>query len=84
MDLHGGPTSAITQVDHASTSYVHRNALWKFELYYRVDNNVAYSAGGQSFLNGWVDTIKSTYPGTLGMYINYADPSLSPGKAHTE
>ena len=50
IDLHGGPTSAITQVDHASTPYAHRNALWKFELYDRVANNVIYPVGGESFL----------------------------------
>jgi FAD/FMN-containing dehydrogenase len=45
---------------------------------------VAYPAGGQNFLNGWVDTVKTTYPGTLGMYINYADPGLTKHEAHTE
>lgn len=84
IDLHGGPTSAISQIDHSSTSYAHRNALWKFELYDRVLNNVTYPVGGQSFLNGWVETVKATYPGTLGMYINYADPGLSKSEAHTE
>jgi len=84
IDIHGGPTSAITQVDHDSTSYPHRNALWKFELYDRVANNVAYPAGGQKFLNGWVDTVQDTYPGTLGMYINYADPELNATQAHNQ
>jgi hypothetical protein len=84
IDLHGGPTSAITQVDHASTSYAHRDALFKWELYDRVSNDIPYPAGAQSFLNGWVDTIKSTYPGVLGMYINYADPSLTTAEAHSE
>jgi Berberine and berberine like len=84
IDLHGGPTSAITQVDHSSTSYAHRNALWKFELYDRVPVNATYPAGGESFLNGWVETVKDTYPGTLGMYINCADPGLSKNEAHTE
>jgi hypothetical protein len=84
IDLHGGPTSAITQIDHSSTSYAHRNALWKFELYDRVPTNATYPVGGESFLNGWVETVKATYPGTLGMYINYADPGLSKSEAHNE
>jgi hypothetical protein len=65
-----------------ATSYVHRSALLKYEFYDRVDNGT-YPPDGFSFLNDWVDTITHTMNTTaFGMYINYADPSLSAWQAH--
>ncbi|KAF4635639.1 hypothetical protein G7Y89_g2458 [Cudoniella acicularis] len=81
IDAHGGPTSAISKVAPNATSYAHRNALLKYEFYDRV-NSGSYPSNGFGFLNGWVaaitDTMKTT---TFGMYINYADPSLSATQA---
>ncbi|KAH9212692.1 glucooligosaccharide oxidase [Leptodontidium sp. 2 PMI_412] len=82
IDLHGGPTSAISKVADNATSYAHRNALLKYEFYDRVSSG-SYPANGFSFLNGWVASITSAMnTTTFGMYMNYADPSLSTTDAH--
>jgi hypothetical protein len=66
-----------------ATSYAHRNALLKYEFYDRVYSG-NYPSNGFSFLNGWVETITATMKETtFGMYINYADPTLSLDEAHT-
>jgi len=86
VDLHGGPNSAITQVPLDDTSYVHRKALFKYEFYDSVYSG-SYPSDGLSFLNGWVSTITDTMADTqfspVGMYINYADPTLTADEAHT-
>lgn len=83
VDLHGGPTSAVSAVPIDSTSYVHRPALFKYEFYDRVDSGT-YPLNGFSFLDGWVDAITRTMnTTTFGMYINYADPTLNATQAHT-
>jgi hypothetical protein len=56
VDLHGGPSSAITKLGPEYSSYAHRNALLKYEFYDRV-NSGSYPSNGFSFLNGWVDTV---------------------------
>lgn len=54
-----------------------------YQFYDRVTTG-SYPSDGFSFLDGWVDTITSTMNDTVfGMYYNYADPTLSAGKAHT-
>ncbi|KAH8654525.1 hypothetical protein BGZ60DRAFT_418700 [Tricladium varicosporioides] len=81
VDAHGGPSSAITKVPANATSYAHRNAILKYEFYDRV-NSGSYPSNGFGFLNGWVDAIVSNMKTTkFGMYINYADPSLSAATA---
>jgi hypothetical protein len=85
IDIHGGPQSAITRVPADETSYAHRNALLKYEFYDRTSET--YPADGFDFLNGWVatitDTMKDTKYSPFGMYINYADTTLSAEEAHT-
>ena len=82
LDCHGGKYSAISKVAANETSYGHRNAIFKMEFYDRVQSG-AYPSNGFSFLNGWVDAIeKAQGTGPLGMYINYADPTLSAETAH--
>ncbi|TVY84607.1 FAD-linked oxidoreductase azaL [Lachnellula suecica] len=94
IDLHGGPTSAISKVPMDSTSYAHRNALFKYEFYDRVDSG-SYPSTGFSFLNGWVASLVNARKKrgqkadgckvpttTFGMYINYADSSLTADQAH--
>lgn len=56
IDLHGGPTSAISKVSPDATSYAHRTALFKYEFYDRVDSG-SYPSNGFSFLNGWVASL---------------------------
>jgi hypothetical protein len=82
IDLHGGPGSAVTQVPADATSYAHRKALLKYEFYDRVYSG-NYPSNGFNFLNGWVETITGTMnETTFGMYVNYADPTLSLDEAH--
>ena len=82
VDLHGGPSSAITKVPPEDTSYAHRDALFKYQFYDRVFTG-KYPDNGFSFLDGWVDSIRNTMNSTtFGMYINYADPTLSATEAH--
>ncbi|KAL2063766.1 hypothetical protein VTL71DRAFT_5571 [Oculimacula yallundae] len=82
IDLHGGPSSAISKVEDGATAYAHRNALLKYEFYDRVYSG-SYPSNGFSFLNGWVSSITSTMNTTqFGMYMNYADPTLSTNDAH--
>jgi len=86
IDLHGGPTSAITAVPDSDTSYAHRNALLKYEFYDRVYSG-SYPSNGFDFLNGWVaaitETMEDTQYSPFGMYYNYADTSLSSSEAHS-
>jgi hypothetical protein len=82
IDLHGGKNAAITQVSANSTAYAHRNAVFKMQFYDRTYNG-NYDPSWQSFLNGWVKAIQDASPGqNFGMYINYADTSLTKDQAH--
>ncbi|KAH8744511.1 glucooligosaccharide oxidase [Diaporthe sp. PMI_573] len=81
LDLHGGPNSAISKVLSDSTSYAHRGAIFKAQFYDSVFGGT-YPKDGFSFLNGWVSAVTSTMNTTdFGMYINYADTSLSTTEA---
>jgi hypothetical protein len=82
MDIHGGNGSAVTSVSNSATAYAHRDALLKFELFDQ-DFSGTYPATGFSFLNGWVNaTMSNMDPDDMGMYINYADTSLTQKEAH--
>ncbi|KAK0646726.1 hypothetical protein B0T16DRAFT_328146 [Cercophora newfieldiana] len=80
IDFYGGKNSAITKVPTNATSYPYRDQyVWLFELYDRV-NSGSYPSNGFSFLDGWVKSFTDNHRGTndeWGMYINYADPTMS-------
>jgi hypothetical protein len=83
IDSHGGANAAITNVTLDATSYAHRNATFKMQFYDRIYNG-NYDPKWQSFLNGWVGNITAAMPSVnFGMYINYADTSLTKDEAHT-
>jgi hypothetical protein len=83
FDSHGGANSAITNISSDATAYAHRNATFKMQFYDRVYSGT-YDPAWQSFLNGWVGNITAASPGVnYGMYINYADTSLSKEEAHS-
>ncbi|KAF2473411.1 FAD-binding domain-containing protein [Lindgomyces ingoldianus] len=83
FDCHGGNGSAITKVSADSTSYAHRNATFKMQFYDRVASG-NYDPSWMPFLNGWVKSITDAMPSVnFGMYINYADTSLTKDEAHT-
>src|SRR6188474_2175722 len=80
IDFYGGKNSAITKVPGTATSYPYRDEyLWLFELYDRV-NSGSYPSNGFSFLDGWVKSFTDNHKAAndqWGMYINYADPTMS-------
>ena len=85
MDLASGPTSKIYSIPASQTSYPHRAALLKFQFYDDAGTNSTdvYPSDGFDFLNGWVSAIENAMSGTtLGMYYNYADPTLGATEAH--
>lgn len=83
FDCHGGAKSAISNVSVDATAYAHRNATFKMQFYDRVYNG-NYDPSWFSFLNGWIGAISTASPGVnFGMYINYADTSLTKEEAHT-
>ncbi|KAF3079475.1 hypothetical protein TWF102_003626 [Orbilia oligospora] len=79
IDIHGGPTSAISNITgEAGGSYAHRAAVFKYQFYDSVFGGGTYPSNGFDFLNGWVNSVTSVSPAnTWSMYINYADTSLS-------
>ncbi|KAF2839642.1 Glucooligosaccharide oxidase [Patellaria atrata CBS 101060] len=83
IDLHGGVNSAITKVPHNATSYAHRSATLKYEFNSLVFPGETYPENGIPFLNDFVGTITETMKNeTIGMYVNYADPTLTAEQAH--
>ncbi|CZS98805.1 related to reticuline oxidase precursor; berberine bridge enzyme [Rhynchosporium agropyri] len=81
IDLHGGPSSAISKVPDGDTSYPHRNALLKYQFH--DSSSGEFPSDGFSVLNGWVESLTKAMPETtIGMYVNYADTSLSTAEAH--
>lgn len=83
MNFDGGPSSAIQKVPASSSSFAHREAVLGFEFVDAVANNATYPADGFAFLNGMVAAIETAQGNeTLGMYYNYADPSLPAPEAH--
>ncbi|KAK3366153.1 hypothetical protein B0T24DRAFT_414925 [Lasiosphaeria ovina] len=84
IDLHGGSTSAVTELEVDATSYAHRDYLLMYLFYDRVDRNVAYPADGfattQNFIRNITDGMgKSAW----GQYINYPDPNMDQITAQT-
>lgn len=83
FDCHGGKGSAISNVSADATAYAHRNATFKMQFYDRVSSG-NYDSSWFPFLNGWIKAIQDASPGVnYGMYINYADTSLSKTDAHS-
>lgn len=83
FDCHGGKGSAITNVSADATAYAHRNATFKMQFYDRV-NSGNYDSAWFPFLNNWIKAITDASPGVnYGMYINYADTSLTKEEAHS-
>lgn len=84
IDMHGGANSAVTAVPVTATAYPHRDKLFKMQFYDTTyANNGTYNPEWFSFLNGWVSAIEKASPNEqFGMYVNYADTSLSKDEAH--
>lgn len=77
LDLHGGPTSAISSVPNSATAYAHRDKAFLIQLYHHGDNEKPYPPEAISMLKGWINTTTRSLPkGDWGMYVNYVDSEL--------
>ncbi|KAK0102651.1 hypothetical protein ONS95_006255 [Cadophora gregata] len=69
----------MTQTPSPSTSYAHRTSLYEWQLVAQVAAP-PFPDAGIEWLNNFVDAILEAEEGAgekkLGMYYNYADPSL--------
>jgi hypothetical protein len=80
----GGPTSYVPTVPSSSTSYAHRSSIYEWQLVAQT-TNPPFDDAGIAWLNPFVSDIEAaeeSSTGTLGMYYNYADPTLSKEEAH--
>ena len=65
-----------------STSYSHRSSLFLWELGDSVDATLAYPSDvGIPWVNQFVDIVERKERKELGMYYNYADPSIGDHRA---
>lgn len=77
IDMFGGKNAYIPSIPANASSFAHRDKLFLYELYDRVGFGT-YPSNGFSFLNGWADAFtKNLADNQWGMYINYADPTMS-------
>jgi hypothetical protein len=74
----GGPNSAMsTMFPSDSTSYSHRSSLFLWELGDSVNDTSTYPANaGIQWVNQFVDIVERKEGKKLGMYYNYADPTI--------
>jgi len=76
IDIHGGKNSAVAKPDPSQFSYAHRDFLFMYLFYDRVDRGV-FPATGFGHIQNFVSNITQTMPESAwGRYINYPDPSL--------
>jgi hypothetical protein len=81
VDIHGGKNNAITSIASNATAYAHRDFLFMFNLYDRVDKG-AYPADGFGFLQSLVRNLTAPVgKDEWGQYINYPDPKLDQATA---
>ncbi|CAN8098168.1 unnamed protein product [Discula destructiva] len=77
LDLHGGPTSAISAFPNSVSAYAHRDKTFLIQLYHYSDNDKPYPREGISLLKEWIEaTTMPLGPSDWGMYINYVDTEL--------
>lgn len=73
----GDQANVVAKPVSPPTSYAHRDKLYLIQFYDRQYSG-AYPSSGFSFLDGWVaNTTTALARPDWGMYINYADSSLS-------
>lgn len=81
IDLHGGNTSAVTTPTDKSTAYAHRDYLFMYSFYDRVDRG-SYPEDGFSCMQNFVTNITKGMT-KWGQYINYPDSKMSQDLAQT-
>lgn len=76
LDLHGGPNSVVNSMSSPSTSYVHRDKLFLFQLS-DGGSDGSYPEEGFSLLKGFRESITDLMgDDDWGMYANYLDSQL--------
>ncbi|KAM7218258.1 putative FAD-linked oxidoreductase YvdP [Rhypophila decipiens] len=76
IDLHGGKTSAVSKPDPAETAYAHRDYLFMYLFYDRVDKGV-YPTEGFTTVGNFVKNVTNTLEdNSWGQYINYPDSRM--------
>ncbi|KAK0619367.1 hypothetical protein B0T14DRAFT_566230 [Immersiella caudata] len=74
IDIHGGKHSAVAEGSPAS--YAHRDYLFMYLFYDRVDKGV-FPTSGFGHIQNFVSNITYSLPSDAwGRYINYPDPSI--------
>jgi hypothetical protein len=81
IDLHGGNNSAVSAVDIESTAYAHRDYLFMYSFYDRIDRG-SYPADGFTCMQNFVTNVTvNMTQSQWGQYINYPDPKTAQNKA---
>ena len=76
IDFHGGKNSAVAKPPPDSTAYAHRDYLFMYLFYDRVDKGI-FPANGFGHIQNFVGNItQSMSDNDWGRYINYPDPNL--------
>ena len=81
IDIHGGKHSAVSAKPANSTSYAHRDFLFMYLFYDRVDKGVFPTSGFphiQNYVRNITDGLSTSQ---WGRYLNYPDPSLDQATA---
>lgn len=77
IDMFGGNNSAITNIPVSETSFGHRDKLFLYNFYDRVDTG-NYPTDGFAFVQGWTEAFSRNLPASeYGMYANYVDPLMN-------
>ncbi|CZR66617.1 related to reticuline oxidase precursor; berberine bridge enzyme [Phialocephala subalpina] len=78
----GGPTSYVPTIPQDATSYAHRSSIYEWQLVAQT-TTPPFDDAGITWLNPFISDIEAAESNvTLGMYYNYADPTLSKEEAH--
>ncbi|KAK2605980.1 hypothetical protein QQS21_003606 [Conoideocrella luteorostrata] len=77
LELYGGQTSAVRNVENLATSFSHRAKLLLHQLRIQVPDNDSHSLEKYSLIESFRDSVTHLNPeGDWGMYANYLDTEL--------
>ncbi|KAK4191294.1 putative reticuline oxidase precursor, partial [Podospora australis] len=83
IDLHGGKNSAVSAVGEDEASYAHRDFLFMYLFYDRVDKGV-YPVDGHTYMSNFARNItEGLAQEEWGRYVNYPDSRLDQASAQT-
>ncbi|EFX03636.1 glucooligosaccharide oxidase [Grosmannia clavigera kw1407] len=76
IDMFGGKNGYITNTPVSETSFAHRDKLYLYNFYDRVDSGT-YPEDGFGFVKGWTEAFtRQLAAGSYGKYANYVDPAM--------